>query len=498
MSTSQNLFDLIKSLTPAEKRYFKVFAKRHVKGDENNYVLLFNAIDKQNVYDEGKLLKKFENTSIAKHFSSEKNYLNRLILKAMNAYDLDKSVDAQIRELIGFATFFRKKRLYEQALKQVDKAKKIALKYEQYFYWVNILHIETTLINRSQHLQHQKRLTVNLKEMKEALQHAQRYHLYKCLFNEVFWQNNKRLYATTEQQITYFQQALQNPLLQVPCPLTDFRTQKLYFQTLQLCYLQTHQTKKSYEAAQKIIALYDSEPHFMKNEVSNYISMLGNTIVSCYLLEDWEGLYQIIQKLRAIPTQSFTQEVAVFETSYNAEIAYYHKLNNSQKIIELLVVIEQKLNRYGKHIKQPSLLIWYYNMASLYFGLNQFDKALSFLNRFFDLYTSGVREDTYNKAIFLQLILHWELDNHRLLESLIRSAAHYIRQKEKAHSFEPLVLTCLKKLLNLPLEAKIERKNLLQSLNNQLQQIEDPVEQYFLQNTILLPWLEGQISKNCQ
>lgn len=495
MKTSNPLFELIKSLTPAEKRYFKVYAQRHVKGEENNYVHLFNAIDKQSDYNEAKLLRKLEKEAFVKHFSAEKTYLYKLIMKAMNAYNLGKSIEAKIRELIGFATFSRKKRLYKQALKQLDKAKKMAVKYERYFYWINILHIETTIINYAHELQNQKRLKNNQIEMKLAFEKAQLYNKYKQLFDEVFWQNNKGLYATNEEQTAYYQNILQNPLLQSPCPLTDFRTQKLYYQILQICYLQTHETPLSYKCAKKVVELYESQSHFMKNEMDNYISMLGNAIVSCYMLGDMDGLYQIIQKLRAVSTQDFNQEVKIFEISYNAEIAYYEHLRDYDKVSKLLVVIEQKLNKYENRIKQPSLLVWYYNLAGLYYSLQQFDSALKWINHFFDLHEEGVREDIFNKAIFLNLILHWELQNHRLLESLLRSASYYIRQKNHTYSFEKEVLAGFKKLLNLPIEAKKERQNLFQSLYDNLLQIDEEVEKRFLKSMIILQWLEEQFNE---
>ena len=58
---SDSLHRLIKSLTKPEKRYFKVFSSRHVIGDQNNYLVLFDAIDRQGEYDEAKLIKKFKN-----------------------------------------------------------------------------------------------------------------------------------------------------------------------------------------------------------------------------------------------------------------------------------------------------------------------------------------------------------------------------------------------------------------------------------------------------
>ena len=51
------LFDLVKSMTMSEKRYFKINSLKHVIGESNDYIHLFNAIEKQNKYNEKALLK---------------------------------------------------------------------------------------------------------------------------------------------------------------------------------------------------------------------------------------------------------------------------------------------------------------------------------------------------------------------------------------------------------------------------------------------------------
>ena len=54
-TVSDQLFRLIKSMTKSEKKYFHQFAQRHVKGQSNNYLRLFLAIEQQEVYDEARL-----------------------------------------------------------------------------------------------------------------------------------------------------------------------------------------------------------------------------------------------------------------------------------------------------------------------------------------------------------------------------------------------------------------------------------------------------------
>ena len=44
---NESVHELIKSLTKSEKRYFKLMSSRHTIGEENNYVILFDAIEKQ-------------------------------------------------------------------------------------------------------------------------------------------------------------------------------------------------------------------------------------------------------------------------------------------------------------------------------------------------------------------------------------------------------------------------------------------------------------------
>jgi hypothetical protein len=50
MKPSNELHDLIKSLTKSEKRFFKLHSS--LQAGDKNYLRIFDAIDKQKVYDE--------------------------------------------------------------------------------------------------------------------------------------------------------------------------------------------------------------------------------------------------------------------------------------------------------------------------------------------------------------------------------------------------------------------------------------------------------------
>jgi len=93
MSQFDELFILIKLMSQAEKRYFKIFSKRHVIGQKNNYVVLFDIIDKLDKYDEKRLLAKLKKKQLSHNLSMCKSQLYNLILKSMRNYYDEKSID---------------------------------------------------------------------------------------------------------------------------------------------------------------------------------------------------------------------------------------------------------------------------------------------------------------------------------------------------------------------------------------------------------------------
>src|SRR5688572_14543666 len=107
--SSDQLFRLIKSLTTAEKRYFKLFAGRHTIGEQNEYVTLFDAIDRQENYNEGKLLPLFRNSTFGTSPAIAKNRLYETILKSLHAYHAESSVEVELQRLLHYTEILFKK-----------------------------------------------------------------------------------------------------------------------------------------------------------------------------------------------------------------------------------------------------------------------------------------------------------------------------------------------------------------------------------------------------
>ena len=82
MIPSKELFELIRSLSKAERRHFSNYSQLHSSADKK-YRSLFNAVDQQKEYDESKLLSDLKNQSFAHYFPVAKNYLYSRIMDAL-------------------------------------------------------------------------------------------------------------------------------------------------------------------------------------------------------------------------------------------------------------------------------------------------------------------------------------------------------------------------------------------------------------------------------
>ena len=89
-----SLFTLVKSLTKAEKRNFKLYVNRLQNSGDRKFLQLFEALDKLNAYEEDTLLKK---TGIAKkHLANLKRNLYKQILTSLRLIHINKNIDIQI------------------------------------------------------------------------------------------------------------------------------------------------------------------------------------------------------------------------------------------------------------------------------------------------------------------------------------------------------------------------------------------------------------------
>src|SRR5512147_1909317 len=146
-NNSDPLFRLIKSLNPSEKRYFKIFFKSDKEVEEANFIKLFNIIDKQEDYDEQKILEQ-EKTFKASQISNMKAHLFRQILQSINNYNPNNDIEIKIREVLNHTNILYNRALYDQCWKMLEKARQLAEANDKQILLYEIIEFEKKLLTK--------------------------------------------------------------------------------------------------------------------------------------------------------------------------------------------------------------------------------------------------------------------------------------------------------------------------------------------------------------
>jgi len=143
------LFSLIKSLSPSEKRHFRLSAQGKYGQKEKLFMQLFDVFDKQKKYDETKLAKKIPGLKNSQ-LSNLKANLYRQILTSLRKQQINNNPIINLREILDFALVLYNKGMYKASLNMLEKAKKIATSNQLNTHLYLLLEIERKI--ESQHI----------------------------------------------------------------------------------------------------------------------------------------------------------------------------------------------------------------------------------------------------------------------------------------------------------------------------------------------------------
>ena len=109
----------------------------HSDKGENGNVKLFDVLEGMKHYSEVRVLKKcpFIPQGLLPDY---KNHLHALLLKSLNHYHLESTVDQRIKSMIQSGTFLLSKNLLSHSKKILHKAELLALEYEK---WTSLLEL---------------------------------------------------------------------------------------------------------------------------------------------------------------------------------------------------------------------------------------------------------------------------------------------------------------------------------------------------------------------
>ena len=138
------VFDLVKLMSKAEKRNFKLYATRLDGNEDAKFLKLFTALDSLEQYDEARVLSLCPEIS-KQQLPNLKAHLYKQILTSLRLLNVQHSTTLQIREQIDFVKILFDKGLYTEAQKVLEKVEAKARATEQWSAVLDIVDLQRQL-----------------------------------------------------------------------------------------------------------------------------------------------------------------------------------------------------------------------------------------------------------------------------------------------------------------------------------------------------------------
>ena len=494
MKSKNDLFRLIRSLSKSEKRYFKLFSTVYVSREKSNYIQLFDAIEKQKEYNEEEIITAFSKENFTNRFPVAKDYLYRLILKSLRLYNIEKSAETQVRAYLDDIRILYEKGLYPQCKEILEKAGQIADRNElfpeiiQVISWTKRIladDVKSGIPNED--------LDKILNREIQVLEKQKNFSEYQNLsFKMVFFFAHNG-FVRNKKDIEFLNNIQSHVLLKKEDSALSFRAQDLFFHINGGYHGLKGEFEKAYTYLTKEIELWEKHPEKIHDFTMRYIGVLGNYLDNISHDRIHE-MPEAIEKLKKITPHSHQVETKRFTVLYENLLSYHIKKGNYSEGLKLIPEIEEGLKTYRGEINKQRELNFYLLIFNLHFGECQYSKALKWLNNILNTREDSTREDIHCFAKIISLIVHYELGNTELLDSLIRSTYRYLSQRKKLYKGETFVIEYIKKLLRAagnadPIQSFIELRDKLVSLQ------EDPFERVVFYYFNFIVWLESKIGR---
>ena len=424
------LFQLIKSLTRTEKRHFSLFTNRQGSTEGLKFLQLFEVLDALADYDEAQILAQVPALKKAQLANLKAN-LYRQLLASLRVYHAGQNPDIQLHEQLDYARVLYNKGFYQQSLRMLERVKQAARQVEMPH--IVLLALDFEKLIESQYI------TRSLKDRAETLaaeavdtvEHLAHTHALSNaalrLYGLYLTAGHARNRADHERVTAFFRANL---------PTADVSKggffEKLYFYQAHVWYHTLNQDfRASYRYAQKWVNLFEQAPHMKDLQAMLYIKGLHNLLAALYNLLYYSRFIQVLRTLEDFAANqtrrsSPNTEILLFQYIYTNKINAFFLEGRFSEGLEIVPELLEQLERYRGQLDIHRTLVFYYKIASLYFGSGRYAQAIEYLTRIIEHKDLSLREDLQCFARILNLVAHYEAGADEGLDYQIRSVYHFL------------------------------------------------------------------------
>ncbi|MCH2231697.1 MAG: hypothetical protein MK105_15290 [Crocinitomicaceae bacterium] len=490
------LYDLIKSLSKAEKRHFRLYAKRNFSEKDVKFLVLFDHLDKSHKYNSDKIRILFPKTSQSA-LSNLKAHLYEQLLNSLRLLHRN-DVSVKVYELLSFANVLYSKGLYFQSLEQLRKARQFSEDIEDDLAIHAVIEMERRieLFYVTDSGEDRAKSIVDTNELiRKQLEIRDHWSNVALLLYDYYL---KYGHVKNERQFTKVEEffiSRTNDLDDTNISLQGMVYKQMAFTWY---YFITQNFVKCYRHASDWLSLLRSNELLMNKEPILYLKGMHNAMSALFYSNkprQFESVYKDFQEFISQRKSKFDYNTTLLSDIYNyvGELNYRFLNGKFRGNDEFVAELTQWLSCNESFLDQNREQVFQYKIACLYFGADDFKKCIFHLNRIIhsEVKEKYLKQDVQCFARILNLVAHYEIGNDDLVEYQLKSTYRFLMKYGDLQEVQRLIIDFIRKSINMN---RNEMSDPFTELRDSLQVIfNNPYEQRPLLYLDLISWLTSRI-----
>jgi len=488
------LFQLIKSLTKEEKRHFKLFVSRYNTARGNNYLKLFNAIEKQDVYDEDAIKEQFREEAFVKQLTVTKHYLQKQIIRSLQNLHSESTVVLSMLSIQHQIAVLYAKGQYEICRDLVKKGIKLCSANELFLEWIGFLKWEIELASKID-LADYKRSVENYLE-----QTSQLLSWFEITTQGTHLANQLQIFALDAPTFGAHSLQYHNLIKRINSLIESIKIESLPLKArfnlnfpLAQSYLSIADHENAFEQFYKLYVELKDE-YQLKDLHEQYIKTLLGLIYTSIAVNRHDLVRSALKELKNIP------EINPHISFIRAEsLAFFPLVScalsgdffNGLIAIE---IIETFLQNHSDKIIPAQYFYAYYYAAYIYLGHGNYAQALKYLRRIDEFQVKDILPNLKLAMKIMEIVIFYDQGKIELMESRLRSLHRQLQKEPNVKNFVLKFVKYFQKLAALEPESKTTT-DLLKRYTRELKAQQSRDQKIMFAYFDIVSWLESKTEK---
>lgn len=426
MEQQDELFQMIKSLSKSEKKFFTQYVNIYEKGSSPIYLQLFDFLNTEPVYNEERIFKKFRGVSqFEKNFAVTRHYLKQMIIKTLRHSELTVREDRDLMVYILDIKRLMAKGLFPMAKKMIEKLKVEAYEEEKLNDILQLIAMQRGLIAMG-YYRHEPdtnldTLDVEEEELMETIRQLR--NVMNCsikLFSRINYEAN----VTPEDNAAEIKTLGKKINVYKYEELKSAKARHTYLQFWAMYHCALGEYKEYKKWADRKLDFVQNGSH--PKTVTNWLVLGYNHCLAASLLtNEFANFEERLKLLEGMDLQSQFHDADRFQTVAIYGLLYYMRQNNVKKLAQYIEYCQDGLDRLAPFIGKAYNYILRINVAYAYLKLGKLDECVTEVNELMSLTNGDTRRDYVGNLKIINLMLRYEMKEYHYLSYLLKNTYRF-------------------------------------------------------------------------